>query len=70
MCVHCNRSQMTSQSVNKKVRDEVEWRDCCSLHDLLQYTHTDKFNVFVLYNKNSNDFLGHEKRKTSLLTWI
>ena len=24
---------MTSQLVkNKKIRDEVEWRDCCSLH--------------------------------------
>ena len=28
VCVYCNRSQMTSQRVkNKKVRDEVEWRE-------------------------------------------
>ena len=28
VCVYCNRSQMTSQCAkNKKVRDEVEWRE-------------------------------------------
>ena len=46
---------------------------CDVFCDLLQYTHTEKCNLSVLYNKNSNcllkDFRGHEKRKTSLLTW-
>ena len=64
----------------QKVRHEVEWRDCCYLHavtfSVIYYsTHTHgKCNLFDLYNKNSNgllkDFLGHEKRKTSLLPWI
>ena len=62
-------------------RDEVEWRhrDCCSLHavtsSVIYYStkHTDKRNLFVLYNKNSNGLLKdiwgmHEKRKTTLLT--
>ena len=47
---------------------------CDVFCDLLQYTHTETCNLFVLYNKNSSallkDFWGHEKRKTSLLTWI
>ena len=63
-------------------RDEVEWRDCCSLHvvtsSVIYYsTHarTEKCNLFVLYNKNSNSFFegfwGHEKkRKTNLLMEI
>ena len=36
------------------------------------YTHAEKCNVFVLYNKNAKvswRILRHEKRKTSLLTW-
>ena len=58
-------------------RDKVEWRDlflkrCDVFCDLLQYTHTEKCNLFVLYNKNSNgslkDFAG--MKKSSLLTWI
>ena len=41
--------------------------------DLLQYTRTEKYNLFVLYNKNSNGLLkdlGYEKRKTNPLMWI
>ena len=38
---------------------------------VLQYTHTEKYNLFVLYNKNSNGLLkdfGGMKKQTSLLT--
>ena len=31
--------------------------------DLLQYTHTEKCNLFVLYNKNLNGFWGIRKEK-------
>ena len=40
--------------------------------DLLQYAHKEKYNLFVLYNKNKLVFCriwGHEKRKRNLLTW-
>ena len=43
-------------------RDEVEFRDCCSLHavtsSVIYYTTLarNEFNIFVLYNKNSNGF--------------
>ena len=33
------------------------WR-CDVFCDLLQYTHTKKCNLFVLYNKNSNGLLN------------
>ena len=79
MCVYCNRSQMTSQPVkNQKVQHRPkssEWllffTSCDIFCDLLQYTHTGKCKLFVLYNKNSNGLfkdIGHEK-KTSLLRW-
>ena len=64
-------------------RDEVEWRDCCSLHavtsSVIYYsTHArKKCNLFVLYNKNSNGLLkgfrGMKKEKqvcSRELTWI
>ena len=67
---------MTSRRVKnkKKISTKIEWPDlfftrCDVFCDLLQYTHThtEKFNLFVLYNKNSNgllkDFLGHKKKK-------
>ena len=53
---YCNRSQMTSQRVkNKKstTRDEVEWRDCCSLHavasSVIYCTHTQKNGIYLFY---------------------
>ena len=46
--------------VNHSICDHV-------ICDLLQYTHTEKCNLFVLYNKNSNgllkDFWGMKKEK-------
>ena len=61
-------------------RDEVQWRDCCSLHavtsSVIYYsTHTEKCNLFVLYNKNSNgllkDFWGmkKEEKKSADVIW-
>ena len=55
-------------------QDEVEWRNCCCLHAVTSsviyyntHTHTEKCNLFVLYNKNSDDFLkdfgGMKKEK-------
>ena len=50
---------------------------CDIFCDLSQYTHMEKYNVFVLYNKNSNgllkDFGGMKKGKQVCwrdLTWI
>ena len=50
---------------------------CDVFCDLLQYTHTEKCNLFVKYNKNSNDLLkdfwGMKKEKQVCwrdLTWI
>ena len=40
MCVYCNRSQMTSQ----RVKNEHDL-----FFDLLQYTHTEKCYLFVIY---------------------
>ena len=58
-------------------RDEVEWRDCCSLHtvtsSVIYYsTHTRKNVIYLFYTIKKfkwfiEGFLGHEK-KTSLLT--
>ena len=92
MCVYYNISQMTSQRVkNKKVQHETKpsaplgfvsrrllfFTRCDVFCDLLQYTHTGKCNLFVLYNKNSNgllkDFWGMRKEKQASwcgLTWI
>ena len=67
--VYCNRSQMMSQRVKNKTVRQVEWRDCCSLYAVtysgtyIQYTHTEKYNLFVLYNKNLKDFGGMKKEK-------
>ena len=57
VCVYCNRSQVKSHSACKEqkstTRDEVEWRDCCSLHavtssvTILQYT---RKNVIYFFN--------------------
>ena len=57
MHVYCNRSKMMSQRVkNKKstTQDEVEWRDCCSLHavtsSVIYYsTHTRKNVIYLFY---------------------
>ena len=64
---------MTSQRAKKeKTRDEVEWRDCCSLHavtsSMIYYiTHAWKKVIICLYNKNSDgflkDFWGMKKEK-------
>ena len=64
-------------------RDEVAWRDCCSVHavtsSVIYYsTHTwEKRYLFVLYNTNSNGLLkdlgGMKKEKQVCwrdLTWI
>ena len=65
--VYCNRSQMTSLRVKNKnydtKRSRVAWlwffTRCDVFCDLLQYTHThtEKCNLFVLYNKNSSGLL-------------
>ena len=62
-------------------RSRVVWllffTRCDVICDLLQYTHTEKCYLFVLYNKNSNvllkDFGGMKKEKQVCwrdLTWI
>ena len=65
VCVYCNRSQITSQRVkNKKVRHETKssgvtvvlYTLWCLLWSI-KYTHTEKCNLFVLYNKNWNGLL-------------
>ena len=82
MCVYCNRSQMTSQRVeNKKVQHKTKssgvtvvlytlWR---LLWSITVRTHMEKFNLLVLYNKNSNDLLkyfgGIEKDKFADVIW-
>ena len=47
---------------------------CDVFCDLLQYTHMEKCNLFILYNKNSNcllkDFGGMKKVCWRDLTWI
>ena len=76
-----NRSQMTSQRVKNTRRSRVAWllffTRCDVFCDLLQYTHMEKCNLFVLYNKNSNGLLkdlgGMKKEKQVCwrdLTWI
>ena len=72
--VYCNRSQMTSQRLKKRkydtrrsrVRRLLFFTRCNVFCDLLQYTHTEKCYLFVLYNKNSNgllkDFGGIKKK--------
>ena len=57
-------------------RDEVEWRDCCSLHavtsSVIYYsTHTRKNVIYLFYTIKIQmvieGFLGHEKRKTAVV---
>ena len=64
--VHCNRSQMIACKEQKSTtRDEVEWRDCCSLHavasSVIYYsTHTRKNVIYLIYTvKNSKGLLNH-----------
>ena len=68
-------------SVDKRVRHETKSSGVTVLYTLWRllwsitvHAHTEKYSLFVLYNKNSSgllkDFGEHEKRKTSLLTWI
>ena len=86
VCVYYNGSQMTSQRVkNKKVRHETKSRGVSVvlytlwrlLWSITVDMHTEKCNLFVLYNKNSNgllkDFWGMRKEKQASwcgLTWI
>ena len=74
---------MTSQPVKNKKYDTRRSRvagllfftRCDVFCDLLQYTRTEKCNLFVLYNKNSNgllkDFGGmkKEKNKSADVIW-
>ena len=81
MRVYC-RSQMTSQRVKKsrRTREEVEWRDCCSLHavtsSVIYYsTHTRKNVIYFFYTIKIQMvywriFGAWKKTKTSLQTWI
>ena len=56
---------MTSQRVKKKKKVRHKTKSSGVTVDLLQYTHTEKCNLFVLYNTNSNgllkDFRGMKK---------
>ena len=60
-------------------RDKAEWCDCCFLHtatsSVIYYSIHTRKNVYLFYTIKIHivwlqDFGGHEKRKTSLLTWI
>ena len=66
-----------SKKRKSTTRDEVEWRDCCSLHAVTRLlwsftVHTNgKCYLFVLYNKNWNGLskdLGARKKKSGPLT--
>ena len=49
-CVYCNRSQKTSQRVKNNshaTRSFLFFTRCDVICDLLQYTHTEKCNIFV-----------------------
>ena len=86
VCVYCNRSQMTSHRVKEQkstTRDEVEWRDCCSLHavtsSVIYYSaHTRKNVIYLFYTikiqRFIEGFLGAWKKKKQVcwrdLTWI
>ena len=83
MCIYCNRSQMTSQRIKNTTMSTwlLFFTRCDVFCDLLLYTlthaRTEKCNLFVLYNKNSNgllkDFWGMKKEKQVRwrdLTWI
>ena len=83
-CPRKPREDLQQRVKNKKydtIRSRVAWllffTRCDVFCDLLQYTHTGKCNIFVLYNKNSNgllkNFRGMEKEKQVCwrdLTWI
>ena len=54
MCVYCNRSQTSTTSQHVKNNGmTVVFTRCDVFCDLLQYTHVEKCDLFVLYNKNS-----------------
>ena len=59
MCVYCNRSKKRSCSFFTR---------CDVICDLLQYTHTEKCYLFILYNKNSKR-AWKKKNKSSDLIW-
>ena len=78
--MYCNRSDDVTACKEQKctTRDEVEWCDCCSLHavtsSVIYYsTHTRKNVIYLFYTIKIQmvywKILGHEKRKTSPLTW-
>ena len=65
-------SQRTCKEQKSTTRDEVEWRDCCSLHvvtsSVIYYSTHARENVIYLflYNKYKwfiEGFWGHEKEK-------
>ena len=76
MCVYCNRSQMTSWYKEQKStrRSRVAWLlfyKRCDVCDLLQNTDTVYWFIEGFWFKwFIEGFWGHEKRKTSALTWI
>ena len=66
VCVYCNRSQKTSHRVkNNSYATRLSllsyvlfFTRCDIFCDVLQYTHTEKCYLFVLYNKHSNSLLN------------
>ena len=77
--IFCHYSYLTNglhfSLKNKKVL--LFFTRCDVFCDLLQYTHTEKCNLFVLYNKNSSGLLkdlGSMKKEKPVcwrdLTWI
>ena len=78
MCTVIDHTWRRNRVKNKKVRDEVEWRDC-SLHavtsSVVYYsTHTRKGITYLFSTIKIQmvywRILGHEKSKTSPLTWL
>ena len=67
VCVYCNRSQMKYDTRRSRVAWLLFITRCDVFCDLLQYIHTEKCNLFVLYNKNSSglfeNFWGMKKEK-------
>ena len=45
VCVYCNRCKEPKSTT----RDEVEWRDCCSLHAVIYYSTHTRTNVIYLF---------------------
>ena len=77
VCVYCNRSQMTSAG-----KEQKKYKTKSSGVTVVLYTlrrllwsiavHTEKCNLFVSYNKNSNGILKYfaGMKKKILLTWF